>query len=168
MYVPNQTARDSVPWVFDSPGGDAQHLRYTWSSRPGADPLNSFEAVIECDRGWWSWRVLASGGTIELGSGRGADLDECEETVLETVGKSFLSSTPHGGLATPASRRYTLAGGTRRDLADHQGQWVRLFLIDGQDLIGLLETGNWQLIVQIKDGSRLQVPPEAILTIERV
>lgn len=164
-YNPNLSAKAAVPWDFTSNGEEL--LQYVWRSDRVGDPAAEFQAAIVCDGGRWSWDVVADpeGTPVTIASGVGPTLAYCEELVLEAVGKAFPVPAAHRGLATPASKRYTLASGQRIDLARGEGHQAVATLTDGTVWQGRLRVGGWLIELEEDDGSLVRLNPSQVLDI---
>ncbi len=159
--VPGAATANAIPWEFSEAGED--YIQYAWRSDPYVDPNGRFVATVIYDGSTWSWRVesLAPGHGGVLGAGDGPGRDYCQEMAAECVGKSFDSAAPHRGLATPASHRYTLAGGNRVDLSQVAGEHAVLTLRDGQVREGALMIGGHYLSLRTEDRI-VHVPPSEV------
>lgn len=162
--VPGAATATAIPWEFNSAGED--YVQYAWHSDPYVDPNGRFVATVIYDGSGWSWRVesLAPGHGRVLGSGAGPGRDYCQEMAAECVGKSFDTAAPHRGLATPASHRYTLAGGNRVDLAKAAGEEATLTLRSGETRQGTLMIGGHYLSLRTTDRI-VHVPPSEVTSV---
>jgi len=165
-HIPGMATRGVIPWEFTSP--DEQFVQYTWRSDPGVGENGRFVATVTFDGMGWAWRVdsLAPGHAMTLGAGSAPSRDACQELVLECVGKSFDGPAPHRGLATAASRRYTLASGARADLSDLDGQFVEFTLSDGTVRSGHLTIGGHYLVLD-SGGHTVKIPSSQVVSIRR-
>jgi len=165
VFTPNLNARSAVPWDFSATG--EEYLQYVWSSDHVGDPTSEFQATIICESGRWSWDVTADpeNTPVAIAAGVGPTRDYCEEMVLEAVGKAFPVPQVHRGLATPASKRYTLATGVRVDLAAGHGRNAQACLTDGSTYTGQLHVGGWLIELEEPDGSRVRLHPAQITAI---
>lgn len=163
-YVPGVATAGTIPWEFAESG--EQYIQYTWHSAPHVDPNGQFVATVIYDGTAWSWRVesLAPGHAATLGAGSGPSRDYCQELAVECVGKSFASTAPHGGLATAASHRYTLASGQRVDLSRLAGESVVLTLASGLQRAGKLHIGGHYLSLA-SPGRVTHVPSFEVLSV---
>jgi len=78
-----------------------------------------------------------------LGVGKGTNMDNCEDQVLETIGKAFPPEAGYGKWTKDSSMKYILANGMRVDFKDANGQRAKVTLVDGQQLVGRLKLGGW-------------------------
>jgi len=165
VYTPNTAARAAVPWDFNSVGDD--FLQYTWRSDRVGDPTAEFQATILCEAGRWSWQVVADpdGTPLAIAASTGPTREFCEEMVLEAVGKAFPVPSAHRGLATAASKRYTIATGVRIDLSSGEGSQAVAKLRDGSVWTGKLHVGGWLIELEEPDGSRVRLHPAQVTSI---
>ena len=150
------TVDTTVPWQFTEAGTYAQWL---WLTR-------DFAATVVRSEDAWSWEVKST-GAVPIGSGRGQDFDTSAELVLEAVGKGFPASAGYTRWTKAAARRYALASGVRVDLSDGEGKMVRVTLIGGLTVDGVLYLGDWLLHV-VQDGTQRDVHPASVTKVERV
>lgn len=161
----NLSAKATVPWQFSSSSED--YLQYVWQSDRVGDPSAEFQATIICEAGRWSWDVVSDpeGTPLAIAAGTGPNQSFCEEMVLEAVGKAFPVPSAHRGLATAASKRYTLATGVRVDLARGEGHAVVVRLTDDSAWRGILHVGGWLIELEEDDGSRVRLNPAQVVDI---
>lgn len=165
----------AVPWEFSRDGDYAQ---WSWSE-PGEGRTGAFDALIARTGTVCSWSVRAPGGAV-LANGAGATKDECEDLVLQTIGKAFamitlpltsMLATDSRGLMRErieqAAGVYNLADGLRHDMSPLDGYDVVLHLVDGRQIPGTLRTGQWSLVVT--DGHLdKHVHPSMVAAVERI
>lgn len=152
----NPTVEATVPWQFSESGEFSQWL---WATR-------DFTAVVACDAGRWTWQVRGADERT-LGVGAGPDFTTSVDLVLEAVGKAMPLSAGYDRWTHEHARRYTLATGHRVDLAEGEGKWVRVTLVDGQTLTGELGLGDW--LLHITEGTvQRDVHPSHVTKVELV
>lgn len=157
MSIPAAVAVDTtVPWIFSQAGAFSQWL---WHTR-------DFDAVVVCDGGLWSWEVKTA-AAVPIGAGPADDFDACADLALEAVGKGFPTSAGYSRWVGSAARKYALSNGVRVDLSAGEGKSVRVTLVDGRTVDGVLHLGDWLLHV-VDDGVQRDVHPQHVTRVDRL
>jgi hypothetical protein len=146
----------TVPWQFSQSGAYSQWL---WTTK-------DFHAVIVSNADAWSWEVKSAGAT-PVGAGSGIDFDTCADLVLEAVGKGFGPRSGYARWTKGAAHKYTLANGVRTDLSDGGGKEVRVTLVSGRIVEGVLYLGDW-LLHLVDEGLQSDIHPSSVARLERL
>lgn len=146
----------TVPWQFSAAGGFSQ---WVWETR-------DFIALVICDGGKWSWEVKTT-TQVPIGAGPGTEFETCADLALEAVGKGFPASAGYGRWTGAAAQKYTLANGVRVDLSAGDGKAVRVTLLSGQTVDGVLHLGDW--LLHLVDGNvQRDVHPSTVTKVEKL
>lgn len=173
------STRLSIPWDFTENDG---YVQRSWSNgRPGDH--GHFVAVISRDGAGspWSWVVRQGQNEPPLGFGSCSLREDAESMILETLGKAFArTDLPLSSLAADSRIRssvqyeirrnamfYVLSDGNRVNLHDLHRRPVLVRLADGRVLRGVLDAGQWQLVISTA-GNELLVHPSHVKSVELV
>lgn len=146
----------TVPWQFSQAGDYTQWL---WVTR-------DFSALVVFDGGNWTWEVKTN-TAIQVGTGPAPDFDTAADLVLEAVGKAYPDSAGYSRWAKAASRKYGLASGARVDLASGEGKAVRVTLVGGGIIDGVLHLGDWLLHV-VDGGIQRDIDSSTVVRVDRL